>query len=95
MVPQMTLAQIRKLTGDPNKIDRDLEEFHKSAKVLSFEWARLIDEYPQQWVGVYQSIVKAHADTLPELLQELDKQGIPRSSTAVGYMDRVVETMIL
>ena len=47
-----------------SELDADLRDFRRSARALSNSSPRLIDTYPQQWVGVYRGKVRVHGRTL-------------------------------
>ena len=86
---------ITKRIGKPEEIDRDLQSFRKSAMLLSSSHPRLVDSYENQWVAVYEGDTVAHGDTLKEVLEKIDKKGIPRGHVVVRYIDRAPRTMIL
>ena len=79
----------------PEDIARGLWEYSKSAKMLANDLPRLIDEYPNKWVGVYRSEVSAKADDLPSLMQKLEQQGIPLGDTIVRFIEKNQSTLIL
>jgi hypothetical protein len=83
------------ILGDPKAVARDLREFKRTAKVLSSNTPRLIDQYPKQWVAIYKAKVQAHAGTLQSLLVQVEDKGLPRGKMIVRYIDRTQRTMIL
>ena len=86
---------VREQLGNPADIDRELQSFRKTARVLSSEHPRLIDRYPKQWVAVYEGKVKAHGRTFQSVLRRLDEEGIPRENVIVRYISKEERTMIL
>ena len=86
---------VLKLLGDPRSVDRDLQVFRRSARVLSSRDPRLIDRYAKQWVAVYQGKVCAQGKTLRSLLAQVDKKGLPRERLIVRFIDKTQRTMIL
>ena len=81
--------------GNPADIDRELQSFRKSAKILSSHHPRLIDRYQKKWVAIYNGRTRAQGRTLQSTLQEVDKKGLPREHIVVRYIDRNQRTMIL
>ena len=81
--------------SDPEDIARGLREFSKSAKMLSSDPPRFINEYPLQWIGVYQGEVSAKADDLSSLIEELERRGIPLGDTIVRFIEKNQRTLIL
>ena len=63
--------------------------------MLSNDRARLIDEHPSQWVGVYRGEVSAKANDLPSLMEELERRGIPPGDTVVRFIEKNRRTLIL
>lgn len=86
---------IRRLLGDPRKVDRELQRFRTSARVLSSRHPRLIEKYPKQWVAVYEGKVRARAKTFDSLMAQIDKKKLPRGHVVVRHVDRTQRTMIL
>ena len=72
----------------------ELRDFARSSEVLSSD-RDLAQEYAQKWIAVYGGEVRAVADELDTLLEELDELDVPRSSTAVRYMEKEPRTLIL
>ena len=60
----------------PKQIDRELRRFSRAANVLSSNRPRLINKYPQQWVGLYAGRVQASGKTLRSLLSSLRDKGL-------------------
>lgn len=86
---------ILKLLGDPRGVDRDLQVFRRSARVLSSKHPRLIDRYPKQWVAIHQGRVRAQGKTLRSLLAQVDKKALPREHLIVRFIDKTQRTVIL
>ena len=81
--------------GNPADIDRELQSFRKSARVLSSHHPRLIDRYQKKWVAVYDGKTRAQGRTLQSIWRQLDNKGLPREHVMVRYIDRNQRTMIL
>ena len=79
--------------AEPAEIARSLRSFTRSCEVA--EDPGLIDRYPEKWIGVYNSKVRATADELDSLLEELDRLGVPRRETAIRYLTKNPRNMIL
>ena len=77
------------------RISRDLDDFGKSADVFSSDTPRLIEQYENQWVGVYKGKVAAHAPTLSKVKKAIEEMGIPLSQTMIRRVDREQRTYIL
>lgn len=81
--------------GNPADIDRELQSFRRSARILSSHHPRLIDRYQKKWVAIYDGKTRAQGRTLQSIWQQLDKKGLPREHTIVRYIDKNQRTMIL
>ena len=73
----------------------ELMDFTHSAQFLSETSSRLMDEYPKQWVAVFNGRVASAADSFQEVLQQVDACDLPRDRVIVRYIDREPRTMIL
>lgn len=81
--------------GGAAEVWAELMEFTHSAQLLSETSARLMDEYPQQWVAVFNGRVASAADSFQEILQQVDAHNLPRDKIIVRYIDREPKTLIL
>lgn len=81
--------------GNPAIVDKELRSFRKSAKVLSSQRDRLIDKYAKQWIAVYRTKVVANGRTIQSVLDQVDRQKLPREQVIVRFIDRNARTMVL
>ena len=87
--------QIEELLGTTvQELDQELTEFREAAAVLSSSHPRLIDKYPDQWVGVYKGAIEA-SSTMPGLMRQLADKEIPAGKAMVRYIARSQRTLIL
>ena len=86
---------IRRLLGDPKRVDQELERFQKATALLSSRHPSLIERYPKQWVAVYDGKVRARAKTFDALMAQVDRKKLPRGHIIVRYIDKTQRTLIL
>ena len=72
-----------------------LQDFSKSAAMVSSSYQRLIEEYESQWIGVYLETIVANAGTLDELIEKLKEKKIPPGETVVQFITEEQQTLIL
>lgn len=89
------LAALTDMNERPGDAARSLRAFHRSARVLSRNQPRLIDEYPDQWVAVSDGSVIAYGESLDQVLRQVDKSGLRRSDVIVRFIERTQRTLIL
>lgn len=89
------IETLRQLGGSAREIAEDLSGFAQSENVLSARREEFVAKYLKRWVGVYEGAVAASAETLDELLAELDRTGVPRRHTAVRFIDNDERALIL
>jgi hypothetical protein len=82
-----------RLIGDPQQAVRELEQAQESGRLLSSDHPRLIDEHEHKWVALHGGTVIAEADSIDDLLTELDPE--TRSHVLVRFIDRHEQTLIL
>lgn len=95
MATTVTEKQVIDLLGAPVEIDKEIQDLHKSARILSSQRQRLIEKYPQKWVALYQGAIGASAPTYSQLLSRIDRENISRSSVIVRFISKNIKTMIL
>ena len=91
----LTDTVIREQLGNPADVVKELEAFRRSAKALSSDRPRMIDEYPNQWIAVVEGKVKANAKTFETLMGEVEKKKLPRRNLFIRFIDTTERTMIL
>ncbi len=89
------LTALALMNERPETTARSLREFQRSARVLSSNQPRLVDEYPDQWIAVSDGTVVAHGDKLNIVLRQIDQKGIDRSDVIVRFIERTQRTLIL
>ena len=76
------------------KVAKSLTDFDESmARLLNDD--TLVDRYGDKWVGVWHGKVQAAEDDLDTLLTVLDQKDVPRSETAIRFLETEPETLIL
>lgn len=86
---------LEELGTTASQASKDLNAYAIDARLLSSNSQRLIAKYPNQWIAVYQGDVRATADTLEALLDELKKRSIPADKAIVRYIEDNPRIMIL
>jgi len=89
------LAALAQMNEPPEAVARSLREYQRSARVLSSNQPRLIDEYPDQWVAVSDSKVIANGKDVQRVLQQVDRKGFKRSDILIRFIERTQRTLIL
>ncbi len=87
-------AELLKLVGDPAEVAEGLARSRAAASALSADHPRFIDRYKGQWVALHDHEVLA-ANTLEDLLSQLDGEGISREHVIVRYIERDERVLIL
>ena len=92
---KLTVAEVVRRLGAPERIRADLDDFRQSARAFSSNRPRLIDEYRQRWVAVLDGAVVAHSESFPAIIEQIDARGLPRAKVMVRFIDESPRTMIL
>jgi len=88
-------SALHKVVDDPVRLKNLLQEFRETARALSSEHPRLIEEYPNQWVAVYRGKVAAHAETFNAVLAKMKRKKIPPGRAIVRFIEKNQRTLIL
>jgi hypothetical protein len=90
-----TTEALKHLGGTASEIAKDLVGYRETAKVLSSDHPRMIDEHPLQWVGVYKGNVVASGRSLKSVMVQLRKKAVPPESSIIRFIDREERALIL
>ncbi|HEX4295071.1 MAG TPA: hypothetical protein VHZ29_13135 [Rhizomicrobium sp.] len=94
MVEKMSREVVAGIIGNPADADRELREYAGSARVLSSNHPRLIDEYPEQWVGVHGGKVELVGPSLDAIKKQAHEKGIPLEQTIIRFIEKEEKTLI-
>lgn len=95
-MPTVTKKQsIKQLIGEPKTVSKELQNFRRSARLLSSHQTRLIELYPKQWIAVLDGKVRANARTFHSLMRQIDKRQVPRIRVFVRFIDKNQRSLIL
>ena len=86
---------LRETEGAPKNLVADLESFREDALYLANRRRELTRRYAEQWVAVYSSRVRARAETLDELLEAIDRKGLPRDGVVVDFLTKEPRTLVV
>ena len=79
---------------DETAVLRSLRVFGHRVETMQSQKEELIRKHPGKWAALHGTGVSV-ADSLVAVLEEIDKQGIPRSEAAIEFLDPAPLDMIL
>jgi hypothetical protein len=95
-VARLTRSNVAaRLGATPKQMERELRSFSRAAKLLASGHPRLIDEHPNEWVGIYDGKVRAAARSFDALVAQLKKKGFPPNESIIRYIDTSGRKLIL
>ena len=95
MNTKLTRRQMIREMGGMQTIHDELRKFADRGHAFDAQHAQFIKKYPNKWIAFYTGEVDATADSLKNLLKEMDRLGIPRRESIVKFMDTERRTLIL
>jgi len=81
--------------GSPEEIYQELAKFRRDVTLLAQQRPNLVKKHPNKWIAFYDGKVVFIADTLEELLQIVDKEGLPRDRVVTQFLSTEKKIMIL
>lgn len=91
----ITRTGLRRLSGTPLAVARQLRVFSKTSRLLSSRQSRMIDLYAKRWVALYRGEVVAHAATFATLLAQIRRHRWSRDQIIVRFIESNHRTLIL
>ncbi len=82
-----------RLAYDPDILAK-LRAFRARVDRMESQRARLTKDYPDQWAALYGGDFVI-AESLEDLLEKLNGQGVPTNETVIRFLDSEPENMIL
>lgn len=83
------------LENDIGVIASHLDQFAQDTRFLESLRPELQKQHPDSWVAIYKKKVVSTGASLREIMQSLEKQGIPKSRAVVDYLKTDPITLIL
>jgi hypothetical protein len=83
------------LGATPKEVDRQLRTFSRAARVLSSDHPRLIEQHPNEWVGIFDGKVHATAKSFDAVVSQLKKKGFSPNESIIRYIDVTGRKLIL
>ena len=86
------MAARSRRNDDPAVVEAELRpvaEFKADLAFLAVEYDRLLAQFPDQWVAIYDRQVVAKAAELDELLRNVEDEGVSSGSTVVEFLNSV------
>ena len=77
------------------KLIEQIRQFEEDANFLALHHHSLLDNYPEQWVAVYNKTVMAHGTNINAVRRELTAKGVPPDRVAITFLTRKQQTLIL
>jgi hypothetical protein len=91
----MTTQRAHPAIGDATTFQRDMALFKKSCAYFDAHHDELLGAYPEEFIGIFDGEVRAHATELSAMLAQLDAQSIPRATTYTEFITATPRAAIL
>lgn len=63
-----------------------MDLFKRSCEFFDVHYRELVSTYPDEFIGIFDGQVRAHAADLSEMLAQLDALGVPRGTTHIEFV---------
>lgn len=81
--------------GEARKTHEGLRAFARRVAHMENQRKQLTQKYPDKWVAMAEFDIVAVADSLDEILSELDRKKVSRSDAVVEFLNTQPQTMVL
>ena len=83
------------MTTSNEETHGQLQRFHGDTEYFGAHYQELLDQYPEQWVAVYNQAVVGSNTDFDTLLDDLEEKAVPLESVLIEHLSREEETWIL
>lgn len=80
--------------SESERLNRQLQPYERAARYVAEHFAKLVEEYPEQWVAVQDDRVLAHSRTHVGL-KRLVSKAQPKVPAFVVFLTKKEQTLIL
>ena len=91
----MEIRSRRMTPEEAERFRRDDAAFRKSNQMMCDRRGELVQQYPDQWVGLHHSLGVLHSDTYQGIYQALKDHQFPEAQTAIALLEKNPRIMIL
>ena len=95
VVPDERLAEIINRFGGPDALAERERRFRANLQYFEDHAAELRLRYPDQWIGIVDRQVKAHADNGESVVRQLEEAGEDLGGAVLQFMPAKERTWIL
>lgn len=72
-----------------------LQRFQRDVDYYQAHYEELLEQYPEQWVAIFQEKVVGASPDLEDLLNDLKQHGVPVESVLTEYLTHKDEIWLL
>jgi len=73
----------------------ELERFRQDTDYLLSHWEELLQQYPEQWVAIFNREVVGTAADFGQLLTDLQNKGVPIGRARIEHLTRREDVLVL
>ena len=95
MVTKPNPRKVVKQMGGAREVHLGLRDFANRVKVLEDKRPELTAQYPNKWIAMYNGNIVVVADSLEDVLKDMDEQAIPRKDAVIEFLDTERRNMVL
>ena len=82
-------------TGGVETLNEEMEEFQRVVDRMFHERAALKEKHPNKWVAMGKNGVVAVGDSMDDMFDRVDSQGVRRNDVVVEFLDTDPSPLIL
>ena len=73
-----TQQHVNPAISDPAEFVRRARSFDKSCDFYDTHYDELLQQFPDEWIGIHDGVVRAHSGDLHDMFAQFDAQRVPR-----------------
>ena len=86
ILPDEYVEEVIQEIGGIQGLAREMDDFRETVQTFLEDETGLVERYNNQWVAYHDCRLRAHSDSLDDVVRQLREKGIPQGDALVRFV---------